>query len=326
MAINRRTLLLGGAGALATLWNADKIAIGIGGNIGLCNQPDSKLPNIPPSSQTQTSYAEIYGQTQFTLVGDSNHSDLRIQDYFFSDENIEMMAKAGIKNVCLERGFEGQPLFDALQNGEITPEDFVIEKYKTSSEEIESTLWLQSRLKSAYGIRKMAEKGIKVHCSDVRYSTIDPDPKALAFQEGAYDFHEDMCKTPNGITDKIVVAYILTNPINFIRSFNTSTDLNEARDNDNKAIATLIRNQCGDEPSVVFFGQGHFGNSASSISNALGEDLITEIVLFGSKAYDNHRLRHQADFVHYVEEGQIFEMDSGLVSTPVPLSASPSSP
>ncbi len=325
MVITRRALLFSaaGAGTLATIWNGDKIAVSLGDELGLCDPPNDPFGNNPPS-QSAISYDEIYARRQFTLIGDSNHSDLRIQDYFFSDQNIDHMVNAGIKNVCLERNFRGQPLFDALQKGEITPEEFVIEKYSTSPEEINSALWLQSRLRSAYGIREMGKRGIKVYCSDVRFSTIQPSQRTLDFQNGSYDFHEDMCDTPRGITPTVIATYVATNPIDFLRSFSESKTVNSGRDDDNDPIAQLIKQQCGDEPSVVFFGQGHFGRSVHSISNNLGRENVTEVILFGGQAYYTHDMWHHGDYFHFVEEEQIFSKQNGF--WPRSTSPTPSTP
>lgn len=315
MSITRRGLIFGGlAAGGATLWNADKIAVAFGKEAGLCDQsPSNLLRSLLPDNKAHDAgslYPEIYASAQFTLVGDTNHTDLRIQDYFYSDENITHMLQAGVKNVCIEYNISNQPLFDDLQSGKITPEDFVIEKYRTTTEEIAKSLMLQSRLRTAQGIHKMAQSGIKVHCSDMRYVGHDVDERALRFQEGAYDFHEDMCDNPNGITMKGTIAYVVTNPIQFLFNRNGAKDLNLARVRDNEQIANLIKEQCGNERSVIFFGHEHFNRSVRSIASRIGIENATRISIYGDRTYVDPPKLYSADIAHFVEEAQLYNLSN----------------
>jgi len=265
--LTRRALLFGSLGAAAgVITLKDEIAMAIGRVAGACDTPevDAQTAQKYPSSQARfpdTAYNEIYGDRQYTLIGDSNHTDKRIYNHFFSDRNIGLMAQAGIKNVCLERDQAKQPLIDQLQSGEITPEEFAAEYFPKDVDLEANPRLAQRRELFTQALVKMADLRIKVHLVD----TLNQDLEDAGEQGfNAYDemtqMYEDMCDSDLPMTEGATITYALSNLWDLLNSRGSARDLSLER-RDDRVRAEIIKERCGDELSVVMFGSDHFSRS-----------------------------------------------------------------
>lgn len=311
--ITRRVLLFGG---LIAVFNKNRIAGAIGRAVGACEAPevDEQTLNKYPSSQARfpdAAYRDTYGDRQYTLIGDSNHTDRRIYKYFFSDRNINLMAQSGIKNLCLERDQAKQPLIDQLQDGKISPDEFAAE-YFPKGVDLEARPRLAQRRKLfTQALVKMGNLGIKVHLVDeyIRKQDIVDEVEQM---------HEDTCNSDLPISDGIYATYAVSNLWDIITGRKDVVDANRSRRDDRDRTA-LIQEKCGNEPSVVIFGKDHFARHGSSIKSLLGAENVRHIEVVGSKAYYDNSSTSKPDYVHFVANQEMHEhVETAPLYAPAP--------
>lgn len=308
----RRALLLGVAAVFGAYAASPAILRRVGDDIGLCTPPNQGNVNDglyanTPYQNADAAFSPLYSATdkQFTLVGESDHTDARIPSFFYSEANIQNMVVSGVKHVCIEWNAAEQSALDDVQNGTVTPEEFA-DTWRTNwgTRDFQR----EQMLTLAQGVRELAARGIKVHAIDVYGEHTASNSAAEQFHTSSSVFHQEMCSTDSPVTTGSQIAYALTHPIDFLRMQRDGDEVLSERRNDRERV-DLIRRKCGNEKSVIFMGSAHFSGTARSIRNHLVDE-CNHAELFGSLTSYQARRYTDPDFFFFVEEGKAIQPDS----------------
>lgn len=246
-------------------------------------------------------------QRQFLLFGDTNHSDSRHIDYFYSKEHINYLHGLGIKHIFIEQSKDQQAAYDDLVQGEKTPEEFagIWAKGMWSGDNI-----YKEMLKRAHSVLYCAEKGIKVHCSDIYNFDMVSKEDFRSLVENVTDMtndFRDICPDASGITGEFASAHAWRNPIRTIFNSISAHRVIDARNNDLKRAA-YIRSIAGNERCAVLYGAGHFDDSNTSFKNIFGKDNCVHIDLYpDEKAVGNITRSGRPDFTYLVNKQKFYQ-------------------
>lgn len=306
---SRRTFLLSVIGLTTTYALSSTLLEQVGDNIGLCtpnNEENVKAGrydniNTPPA---EDAFSQLYRdeQKQFTLVGESNHTDGAISEFFYSDENIGYMAASGVKHVCIEWDISNQRDLDELQNETISPEEFT-KRWKTNwgTENFQK----KKLLSFAKGVQKLGKLGIKVHGIDTADQDTQNAPATERLYTGLSKFHQRMCGEELPLTSRSQAAYFVTNLGKLFNAFGDRNRAQNERANDTGRVST-IREKCGQEKAVIFMGSGHFSGTARSIKNFF-RDQSNHVELFGSLSFFEKTHYTPPSFFFFIKERKAIE-------------------
>lgn len=308
----RRVLLLGAAAIFGTYAASPAILRRVGEDIGLCTPPnqgnvDDGVYANTPYQDANTAFSPLYSATdkQFTLVGESDHTDARIPNFFYSKANIQNMVTSGVKHVCIEWNAAEQSALDDVQNGTVTPEEFA-DTWRTNwgTRDFQR----EQMFTLAKGVKELSARGIKVHAIDVYGEHTSNTTATEQFHTSSSIFHQEMCGADSPLTTRSQVAYAFMHPISFIRSLSDANEVQSERANDRERV-NLIRQKCGDEKAVIFMGSRHFSGTARSIRNHLVDE-CNHAELFGSLTSYTQRPYTDPDFFFFAEEGKAIQPDN----------------
>lgn len=282
---------------------------------GICKEVVTEAAQRDFSKLPVRSAADFYKSTtaegrQFLLFGDTDHSDYRINDYFYSPAHLDILAQAGVRHIFIERGPGSQKGLDDLVAGKITPEEF-------SSQYEGGRMWdrkgkdaAESRIRMARGVVYAARKGMVVHAIDVKTTGIATKKE----REELYAFFEDMsasfsaaCPGADHMTDAFNEAYEQRRYFYLMQKEKRFTEIMQERSNDEHRAA-LIRKIAGSERSAVLFGSDHY-SGPKSIKTLLGGDNSLHIDFFP----DQNKMQQYspgvsvADFSHVINAGHIYQ-------------------
>lgn len=266
------------------------------------------LPMRPAADFYKSPVAE---ERQFMLFGDTDHSDYRIGDYFYSAAHLDILAQAGIRHIFIERAPGSQKGLDDLVAGKITPEEF-------SSQYEGGKMWdregaAQSRIHMAKGVIYAAGKGMAVHAIDVKTTGIATKKE----REELYAFYGDMsasfntaCPGADHMTDAFYEAYQQRRYFYLMQKEKRFAEIMQERSNDENRVA-LMRKIAGGERSAVLFGAAHY-SGPKSMKTLLGKGSSLHINFFP----DQDKMQQYgpgisaADFSHVINAGRIYQTGS----------------
>ena len=119
------------------------------------------------SRNTSQAYKDILSTQQYTILGDSNHTDPRIREYFFGSENTQTMIDSGVKHVFIEYPEKLQPLVTAFTEKKLSEKEFVDQL----SEKVKPLWWTKDETVAFHSlmantIKTLDENGIRMHFVD----------------------------------------------------------------------------------------------------------------------------------------------------------------
>lgn len=323
--LNRRHFLIGGLGTVALSGCHTSIAQTSDNDDGMCELPQSalleELPNSfknpLPRAQTLTN---IYQNKQYTLFGDTNHGQHLYDEFFWSRENIDCMVAAGVKYICVEQPPHNQDLYDRLANGEKDPEEYASYNsrsvgYYTTRDESYALYMAQ-----ALGVRYAYLKGIKVWTVNSTTPEIQEERNrgiTSEYRHGLTSYRAEVCGDGFTTTPALRRAYNQQNP-ELYRDYRRSWGIIARGRNDDRGRTELIKQLCGDERTVIHFGNAHFDDVPTSIKTLLGPDNTTHIEFVDSPYHYKGSLnepipilsrqnnRDTPDFIYSLEGSAVF--------------------
>ena len=263
-----------------------------------------------PSRTADEFFKGNLGGRQYLLFGDTDHSDRRIHDYFYSQEHIDALAAQGVRHLFTERApQDSQQGIDDLVAGTITPEEFAA-KY------VGGKLWdregaEETRVRIAQGMVYAAGKGMKIHAANIFTKGI----AAKEEREGIYQFFRDMsadfskaCPNAEHMTGEFQRQYWEKNfPLLKITEARFGQIMAE-RDNDAGRV-DLIKSIAGNERSAIMFGAAHFFDTPRSIKTLLGAGNSIHINLFPAedKMTESGPAANGSDFALLIDRQSVFK-------------------
>jgi hypothetical protein len=313
--LTRRALLV--TGGLATLGFAPTVARTVvtfkGDDWGLCNENEdnqnaARYLDAQQDYSVPAGYRQIYGQRQYTLVGETDHTDKRIDDFFYGEGNIAAMVEGGIKHLCLEKDRSLQPVIDSLANGTVLPEDYASTQMPDPLvTDFDHYLFNQHR-KFAAAIHTMAGLGIQIHCIDtVQQEKTFISPEADRFYDAPREFHRDMCQSPEGMTANAQTVFALLHAFKLWAHHDEMALINAQRADDRQRLETT-QALCGNDPAIIFMGNSHFEKRPNSFKGLLGPDALHIGIYGDSRYYELPKYNMAPDFVHLVEQETVYRM------------------
>lgn len=317
--LTRRALLV--TGGLATLGFAPTAARTLGTELlirkgkdwGLCNEEEDnqnavRYLNAQQDYNVPDGYRQIYGQRQYTLVGETDHTDKRIDDFFYGAENIAALTENGIKHLCLEKDRSLQPVIDKLANGTMLPEDYATTQMpEPIVTDFDQYLFDQHK-KFAAAVHSMASLGIQVHCIDtVQQEKTVISPEADRFYDAPREFHRDMCQSPEGMTEQAQTLFGLLHAFKLWAHRDEMALIHSQRANDRQRLQ-IAQDLCGNDPAIIFMGNSHFEKRPDSFRGLLGSDALHISIYGDNRYYELPKYNMAPDFVHLVEQETVYRM------------------
>jgi hypothetical protein len=269
-------------------------------------------------------YPELLRHGQFVFFGDSNHTDRSLHTFFYSRENIERMAAAGIRHIFPEIEPRFQPLVDLVANGQVTPDDFALLAAAQSAKDLGISLNELARRKTfedslaglrerGAGFRMMAEKGMKIHCLDDRKNLDSSSLRDIfKFMAEARNFIVGRNGLPGILHGKAYMRFVIENAKK-LQGMNLADmpKLLAMRGADDPALAERMKQAAGNERAAILFGKGH-ATMPDSLFDCLGRDRTVRVDLYSNRDLYADRLfrsteqKIQPDFVHIIGEHTLF--------------------
>lgn len=291
-----------------------------------------KLKNLRLKEQFNAAavYPDIFAKSDFVFFGDTNHTDISLHKFFYSERNIDAMADAGIKHIFPEIEPRYQPLIDRAMSGTLNERDFafsfICEANDNDTKKIEECLLMPStpelieRLKvTGRGARLMGERGMEVHCLDDRSNLSKEDMRAIGrFITDIKNFTVENAGFPAIMHGRILVKYLMENVQNKEGdALNSSAHerLMSLRMQDDKALAGRMLAKAGDEKAAILFGAGHAQDKKNSLFAVIGESRkATRVDLHSRADYYADRISpmknkkaRQPDYVHVLDENRLYK-------------------
>ncbi len=273
----------------------------------------SRAPSGMPSRSIAEFYKGTFSERQYFLFGDTDHSDHRIHDYFYSPAHIDHLAAQGVKHIFLERSPHSQQGIDDLIAGTITPQGFA-EKYSGGK------MWDrqgadEARIRMAQGIVYAAGKGMAIHGANLFTKGIATREERMEmyrfFGEMSAAFAKE-CPDSSYMPDEFSDRYWSENigklsltPERFAQI------MREERDNDT-GRTEFIKEKAGMERSAVIFGAAHFSDAPQSIKTLLGPENTVHIDLFPEVEKIEATLAEskKADFIFVIDTARAYKYSS----------------
>lgn len=253
-----------------------------GRNLGLCRTSGASRFLARPASFTRAlpthqTLKRIYENKQFTLFGDTDHSNVSYDQFFWSREHINTLVNAGVKHLCLET--TNQSRINKITSGEMSAEEYGrffannLAMWHTPEE-----AYIHG-IQVALGMQYAFAKGLKLHAVDY----ISPE-EMEARRRGNFAennrllsrFKTRMCGADSTLTDGVYTSYTFTHLHRIIPASLDSVTILASRDDDTQRTEN-IKNSVGNERTVIMFGNGHFDNIDTSIKSLIGEENVTHI-------------------------------------------------
>lgn len=259
-------------------------------------------------SQLAPLLREVSSQHQFTVIGDSDHSDARLPRALAQSENIKALVDSGVRHLFLERPQHMDSLLRRYESGEFTDDHFrILLNSMTPSAQV--GLGAQSfspqqaqevALAMADLIIAAKENGIKVHFVDdsavgqkldqLVDVTAKTERKIIDFALASMDHHQPAAaeqlrlKLANeGITHEFgnqIFAHLksVMSPSQLNTYFDEAMsgvrmaqdDWAKARIDGDRELAQRILGLAGTEKATIFYGNAH-GLHQDDLDNHLGD-------------------------------------------------------
>lgn len=271
-------------------------------------------------------YQRLMGQRQFTIFGDTNHSDKRIHDFFFSAENAQNILQSGIKHVFLERPYQMQGVFDQLGRGEISEEDFMtatMNMHNLDEKPVITDAMCRTISNTARFCRTMMQNNIPVHCIDDRDHLDQDDLSNILGSMIKLQKHVISKGDPTAIIHgRIVMSFVLEKVLPESSSQNDrAADAKQAEQFlkervDDTKLAEDIKRVAGDEKSVILYGTGH-GSGQNDLDDLLGKDNVIRVhihaqqELYADRIMSLNRDEPEYDppnYVHLLDTERVYEV------------------
>lgn len=280
------------------------------------NQPNYDADMLLPS---------IYRASQYTCVGDTNHSDVAILLAFYSERNIRRMHLAGKKHVCIEDDSVDQKLCTALLDK--TTGDAASRRAKFVAEMNDGYVWLSKKEGTqlagaiADAIILMETLGMTLHCVDTYETDSTPDEEAAFAKttESLADYYRRLCPNHPGITHEAIDQYDADHKRPRDKKLEALAEADDQKRDDDSLRVRRIQDACGDEPAVIVFGAGHFDNATPQGMRAgLGADKCTYIAFYPNAERYADRLEDPciADFVYLCKTDRVYQLKTRLLPRP----------
>lgn len=277
-------------------------------------------------------YPDIFAKSDFVFFGDTNHTDISLHKFFYSEENINAMAAASVKHIFPEIEPQFQPLINDVMNGALNERDFafkfICQSHNNDLETIKQKLLMPStpelidRLKAtAKGARLMGAQGMQVHCLDDRSNLPEEDVQAISrFMADIKNFTVENAGFPAIMHGRILVKYLMDNLQNKeegILNPQAQERLMTLRMQDDKALAGRMLAKAGGEKAAILFGAGHAVDKKSSLFAVIGESRkAMRVDLYSRADYYADRISpmkdkkaRQPDFVHILGENKLYQFN-----------------
>lgn len=291
---------------------------------------------LRPQFNAAALYPELMQKGQFFLFGDTNHSDARIQLFFYSPENVAAMARAGIRHIAPEIEPEYQDIVNEAAAGRIAADDFFAQMMKRTRElgmtpetDGKDTSSIQMQLEKSERYRLMAEglvlmhkAGMKIHCLDDRSHI----PKEM--MKGVVERSRELRKFiasragPPAISHgKVELAFMMdrlkNNAAQEEKILRDISSLIHIRKKDDAYLAARIADAAGEEKAAILFGDGH-AREKNGLYENLGRHKTVYVALHGDKNFyaDRPRVISRAeqdnwlpDYVHIIRNKKLYRFE-----------------
>lgn len=277
-------------------------------------------------------YPEEMDRAQFLFYGDTNHTDIRLQEFFYSEENMSRMAQAGVKHIFPEIEPRSQEGVTAMAEGKVEAPDFLaeimeIERTKATQKGDQEALsllrnktFINSHLRKfevwCAGFRRAYDHGMMIHCLDERKNLDPADVKALfRYINEIQLWIEEKYKTPKPLHGKLLLKFAFDHK-DMLRQMNAlKTDtLIKTRHGDDKQLARRMIAAAGGEKGATLFGAGHAHN-LGGLFDTLGQDRTLRIDLYASRDMCADRLMGIPEdreatphYIHLLDEGKMLKI------------------
>lgn len=293
-----------------------------GAEVPLDKTKSESFCEVPKRTATQFDLSAVSSQTtddfyrsnmddrQFLLFGDTDHSDSRIHDYFYSKEHIDRLSSLGVKHIFIERApSQSQKGIDDLVTGKITPEEFAT-KYAGGG------MWdrdgaKEARIRVAEGMVYATGRGMKIHASDIKSKGIATKEE----REELYKYFGDMssefnrlCPGAESMTDEFYDYYV-EKRADYLKKWGTRfNEIMQERFNDTNRV-NYIKSIAGNERSAIIYGAAHF-SGPQSIKILLGHDNTVHINLFPDKrkSAEYGPSIKNSDFAQVIDQKRIYKI------------------
>lgn len=276
-----------------------------------------------PSQSPENFYANAYGYRQYTLIGETNHSDTAINNFVHSEQNIRSMSQAGIENIFLERGATRAFFIGQLYSEEITPHEFAVgwgfNRWLSDSDA------LQANLRLADSLLIYREQGIQPYAVDDSNSTSSREDRSASYKEDRklVEYFHTSCPDTPVLHGRVSNAFSFSQLFGYEEmpsdeEFEGIMNRSNERDDDSNRIEA-IQSISQNAKSVIFYGAAHFDNAPQSMHSLLGSSSLLISVYSSRELYADTWDYYQdaligrttrPDFVHIIDEGKVYQTGS----------------
>lgn len=204
--------------------------------------------------------------SQFTVLGNTDHSDARLAAFLAREDTMEGLKAAGVRHLFLEIRHEFQGIADAVAAGKMTPEQYAAQKralYAASGEELPAEFDVDAVVEAQI-ISVAGKQGIAVHCAErqaeglkAHGQMVDSYYEAL---DAAHPLPEDGAaegeRGQKTLTD-ILTPLVRAETEKAVASSEALRQALEKRLAADKDIAAFVRAESGKDKAVVFYGAVH---------------------------------------------------------------------
>ncbi|MEM6811731.1 MAG: hypothetical protein AAF549_04610 [Pseudomonadota bacterium] len=249
-------------------------------------------------------WPQAYGLKQYTMVGDTNHLEPRIEFFFLSLKNIEYMQAAGVQNIFME-GLSStlDRIERSIARGDVQPAQ---EEYDFSGLSYDQRRALYAQALTSF-YHECTQRGMQVHYVDNADEAISEDVLER-FQEYSSDLQRDFvqrCGSDTGPTINAYISFAFRNPLQTLRTNYWDRDEFASRDDD-RIIASRIQSRASAEGNVIFYGAWHFARHDFSLASLLGRDNAFVVNMYGDAQHfiQDRAIGERSDYAYLAEEGR----------------------
>ncbi len=255
-------------------------------------------------------YKNDFGDRQFFLFGDTDHSDYRVHDYFYSDEHLDRLAALGVKHIFIERmPSKSQQGIDDLVSGKITPEKF-------AKDYAGGKLWDRdgaegARARMAKGVVYAASLGMKIHASDVKtkgIATKEERNELYGFYGAMSQEFNKLCPGATNITGKFQ-QYYAEKRSDYLEKWGARfNEIMQERYSDKNRL-DYIKSIAKNERSALLYGDAHF-MGPNSFRGLLGaaKSVYTKLFPSESKVVQYGSSIKTSDFAQVIDQKYVYKV------------------
>ncbi len=287
---------------------------------------------LKKSFDSAVRYPEELNRAQFLFYGDTNHTDNRLQEFFYSEENMDRMAQAGVKHIFPEIEPKLQESVTAMAEGRMDAKDLLtktLEAERTKAIQkgdretlslLKNKTFINARLRRfetlCTGFRRAHDRGMAIHCLDERENLDAADVEAhFRYTNKIRLWVEKKYKAPKPIHGKLLLKFALDHKEMSEQMIALKTEsLIKTREDDDKQLARRMMKAAGHEKGATLFGAGH-ARSLGGLFDTLGQDRTLRVDLYSSRDMSADRLMGLPEdqgvaphYIHLLDEGKLLKI------------------